>query len=327
MNFMQVWELLSYIVTVVGLPLAIFVFIYEQRKARENEEEQINQLLSDGYIDFLKLTIDNPDLKLQSSTATPNLSEDQRERMLGILGILVSLFERAYLVTYDKTCHHEKCAAGARGKTSCGSGACARIFAKTWRPCCLARIRILPPISNGSHRKKLQRVDRLWQLIDQFHLETDVRCLEPKPYIEPVRVRPHTVGHQLHEANARRPTLLYGMANHGGAYAASAHVRLRLDRFDDEIGGTTGGHGRQKGRLEGPNDLAAEFGDVERLAWICRNALEGRLVGGQGSRVGRVAVAAEVIRGKERHQSWNVLAPGDADVETRNFVCHPSGFS
>jgi hypothetical protein len=102
MNFMQVWELLSYIVTVVGLPLAIFVFIYEQRKARENEEEQINQLLSDGYIDFLKLTIDNPDLKLQSSTATPNLSEDQRERMLGILGILVSLFERAYLVTYDK---------------------------------------------------------------------------------------------------------------------------------------------------------------------------------------------------------------------------------
>ncbi|OWW00315.1 hypothetical protein [Rhizobium sp. R693] len=102
MNFMQVWELLSYIVRVIGLPLAIFVFLYQQRKARENEEEQINQLLSDGYIDFLKLTIDNPDLKLRSNIATTNLTDEQRERMLGILGILISLFERAYMVAYGQ---------------------------------------------------------------------------------------------------------------------------------------------------------------------------------------------------------------------------------
>ncbi len=102
MNLTQILELLSSISIVVGLPLAIYVFIYEQRKARENEEEEINQILSDGYIDFLKLTIDNPDLRLQSSTATPNLTEDQRERMLGIFGILVTLFERIYLVTYEE---------------------------------------------------------------------------------------------------------------------------------------------------------------------------------------------------------------------------------
>jgi hypothetical protein len=34
------WELLSYLVTVIGLPLAIFTFWTEQRKERENEDEE-----------------------------------------------------------------------------------------------------------------------------------------------------------------------------------------------------------------------------------------------------------------------------------------------
>ena len=33
------WELLSYIVTVVALPFAIAVFLFEQRKERQNEED------------------------------------------------------------------------------------------------------------------------------------------------------------------------------------------------------------------------------------------------------------------------------------------------
>jgi hypothetical protein len=47
-----IWEWLSYVVTVIGLPLAILVFIYEQRKERNNEEEAVYQLLSDNYQDF-----------------------------------------------------------------------------------------------------------------------------------------------------------------------------------------------------------------------------------------------------------------------------------
>ncbi|TKT79199.1 hypothetical protein [Aquamicrobium sp. LC103] len=101
MAMIQVWELLSYMVTVIGLPVAIFFFVYEQRRQRENEEEEIYQILSDGYIDFLKLAIDNPDLKLQANAAVLDLTEEQRERMLAMFGILISLFERAYLVVYD----------------------------------------------------------------------------------------------------------------------------------------------------------------------------------------------------------------------------------
>ena len=65
MATIEVWELLSYVVTVVGLPLAIFTFWKEQRKERENEDEETYQLLSVAYTDFLKLVMENPDLQLR----------------------------------------------------------------------------------------------------------------------------------------------------------------------------------------------------------------------------------------------------------------------
>lgn len=95
------WELASYIVTVIGLPMAIFVFIFEQRKERNNEEENVYQLLSDNYQDFLKIALDNSDLHLFSAEETPQLSNEQKERMLIIFSMLTSLFERAYLLLYE----------------------------------------------------------------------------------------------------------------------------------------------------------------------------------------------------------------------------------
>lgn len=97
----ETWELLSYVVTAIGLPLAILVFLYEQKKERDNEEEEVYQLLSDDYQDFLKIALDNPDLRLFSPEQTADLSEQQRERMLIIFNMLVSLFERAFLLLYE----------------------------------------------------------------------------------------------------------------------------------------------------------------------------------------------------------------------------------
>ena len=65
---LETGELMSYVVTVIGLPLAIAVFFFEQRKERENEEEEVYQLLSDNYQDFLKIALENPDLRLFSDT-------------------------------------------------------------------------------------------------------------------------------------------------------------------------------------------------------------------------------------------------------------------
>ena len=97
----EFWEILSYVVTVVGLPLAIFVFLFNERKERDNEEEEVYQLLADNYQDFLKVVLANPDLRLFSAESTPELTGEQRERMVIIFSMLISLFERSYLLLYE----------------------------------------------------------------------------------------------------------------------------------------------------------------------------------------------------------------------------------
>jgi hypothetical protein len=99
---METWEFLSYVVTVIGLPFAIVVFLMEQRKERENEEEEVFQSLSDNYQEFLKTVLDNADLHLFSRELRPDLTAEDKERMLIIFDMLISLFERAYLLLYDE---------------------------------------------------------------------------------------------------------------------------------------------------------------------------------------------------------------------------------
>ena len=100
MNLRDALELASFLVTVVGLPFAIGAFLFEQRRERENEEEEAYQLLSDAYNDFLKVVLANADLKLRSTGALLNPTAEQNERRLLIFDMLISLFERAYLVAY-----------------------------------------------------------------------------------------------------------------------------------------------------------------------------------------------------------------------------------
>ena len=96
----DLWELASYIVTVLGLPIAIGIFLLQERKERANEEEEGYQLLSDAYNDFLKIVLAHPDLHLRSNEPLPNPTQEQNERILVIFDMLISLFERAYLVAY-----------------------------------------------------------------------------------------------------------------------------------------------------------------------------------------------------------------------------------
>ena len=100
MNARDAWELASFIVTVVALPFAIIFFAWEQRKERDNEEEEGYQLLSNAYTDFLKIVLANPDLHLRTNEPLQNPTMEQTERMLVIFDMLMSLFERAYLVAY-----------------------------------------------------------------------------------------------------------------------------------------------------------------------------------------------------------------------------------
>jgi len=94
------WEIASFVVTVIGLPLAILTFLYQARRERANEEEEEYQLLNDAYNEFLRVVLEHSDLHLRSNLTTQDLTPDQEERMLVIFDMLISLFERAYLVAY-----------------------------------------------------------------------------------------------------------------------------------------------------------------------------------------------------------------------------------
>lgn len=96
------WEMASYVVTVVGFPFAIIVFIMEQRRERHNEEEEIFQYLSEEYAEFQKLALDNADLRLNApDSINAELTPEQMERKMILYDVLISLFERAYLLVYE----------------------------------------------------------------------------------------------------------------------------------------------------------------------------------------------------------------------------------
>lgn len=97
-------EYLSYVVTVVGFPFAIGAFIFEKRRELQGDEEELHQRLSDEYVDFLKLVLENADLQLlrKQGGRQEQQTDDQNERKLVLFEILISLFERAYLLVYEE---------------------------------------------------------------------------------------------------------------------------------------------------------------------------------------------------------------------------------
>jgi len=102
-SFLEWLEAASYVVTVIGLPFAIGVFLWEQRRERQNEEEEIYQRLSDEYAEFLKLILKNADLQLMRAEVDEDaLDAEQKERRRVLFELLVSLFERAYLLVYEE---------------------------------------------------------------------------------------------------------------------------------------------------------------------------------------------------------------------------------
>jgi hypothetical protein len=103
MHWLNIVEFSFYMVETFALPFAILVYVFERRKERQADEEELYQRLSDEYTNFLKLVLDNADLQLlHKKGALKEPSEEQMERKLALFGILVSLFERAYILVYEE---------------------------------------------------------------------------------------------------------------------------------------------------------------------------------------------------------------------------------
>ena len=100
----MIWlEALSYLVTILGFPATILVFMFEHKRRLSNEENELHRNLSEEYDNFLRLVLDNADLLLlKRSNATPPLTEEQSERREIVFRMLVSLFEKAYIILFDE---------------------------------------------------------------------------------------------------------------------------------------------------------------------------------------------------------------------------------
>lgn len=107
-TWLRTLEFASYAVTVVGLPLAVAVLLRESRKERAAEEKEIEQRreaiyqeVSDEYVQFMKLLLQYPELRLLHDQPDAMFTPEQREQRSLIFGILVSLLERAFILLHE----------------------------------------------------------------------------------------------------------------------------------------------------------------------------------------------------------------------------------
>lgn len=106
---LKAWEFASYIVTVLGLPLALFALWREMRAERHNERKEIEQRedeiyveLSQQYTAFLEAVLANPELDIlgEDPSAAPITLSQQRKKQI-YFEMLIALFERAYILLYE----------------------------------------------------------------------------------------------------------------------------------------------------------------------------------------------------------------------------------
>ncbi|MEM7238944.1 MAG: hypothetical protein AAF501_14135 [Pseudomonadota bacterium] len=98
---MGLLEALSYIVTILGLPTAVFVIWQEERRRRANQEAELHRTLSAEYDGFLRLILENSDLLLfRPDGPLSDLTAEQGERRDVIFRMLISLFEKAFIILY-----------------------------------------------------------------------------------------------------------------------------------------------------------------------------------------------------------------------------------
>lgn len=100
----QYFEFATFVVTLLGVPAAIFIYSREQRLQREEREYGTYDALDEKYIELQQLCIEYPELDIfDTPYKTPRkLTEEQEKQEEAIILIRISIFERAFLM-YQRT--------------------------------------------------------------------------------------------------------------------------------------------------------------------------------------------------------------------------------
>lgn len=110
-NILPVFELTSYLVTIIGFPLAISVFYFERKQDHEDDKLKAFSESSDRYVDFLTLIINYPsfDLFPQAQAKPVDLTAEESNVESSLIAILIDMFEKAYVLYHDGSeCIHQK---------------------------------------------------------------------------------------------------------------------------------------------------------------------------------------------------------------------------
>ena len=96
----QYLEIVTFIITIVGVPVALYIYLSEQKLQRQEREYGTYDALDDKYIELQQLCLDYPQLDIFDTPfkEQKNLTEEQQKQEEAILLIRISIFERAFLM-------------------------------------------------------------------------------------------------------------------------------------------------------------------------------------------------------------------------------------
>lgn len=99
-TFIEWMELLSYVATVIGIPLAMIMFITQEDKERQAEQEEIYDKLMEHYSNIQNKLFEYPEIDLHD---VPLADPEAKRRQKIVYEMLISLFERAFILLYGET--------------------------------------------------------------------------------------------------------------------------------------------------------------------------------------------------------------------------------
>lgn len=97
-DYKDTLEALSYAVTVLGVPAAIYLFFNDNAKDRIAEQQDIDGKLKEEYNDILDNLIEHPELDHHDEP----LTGDQARQQERIYQKLISCFETSFIRLYDR---------------------------------------------------------------------------------------------------------------------------------------------------------------------------------------------------------------------------------
>jgi len=110
MPLTEILGALSDVAAILGIPIAIILFVNEKRKERRDREYGTYHALDEKWTDFLKLCMQYPEFDLYDLPLGKKvkLTSEQKIRQYAMFEILLSLLERAFLMYRDQSSRIKK---------------------------------------------------------------------------------------------------------------------------------------------------------------------------------------------------------------------------